>query len=65
MNDICIAVMNIIIYIGLIISFFNVPKNTRSKWNGVAEGIIDIAIEVLSISIIIFKIYKYKAEILV
>ena len=64
LNDICIAVMNIIIYIGLIISFFNVPKNTRSKYNGVAEGIIDIAIEVLSISIIVFKIYKYKAEIL-
>lgn len=65
LNDICLAVMNIIIYIGLIISFFNVSKDERSRYNGVAEGIIDIAIEVLSFSIIAFKIYKHKAEILV
>ena len=57
--------MNIIIYIGLIICFFNLSKDVRSKMNGVAEGIIEIVIEVLSLSIMVFKIYKYKAEILV
>ena len=64
LNDICLFVMNIIIYIGLIICFFNLSKDVRSKMNGVAEGIIEIVIEVLSLSIMVFKIYKYKAEIL-
>ena len=52
--------MNIIIYIGLLISFFNLPKIVREQLNGNAEGIIGIIIEVLSVAIIFFMIYKYK-----
>ena len=60
LNDICIAGMNIIIYVGLLISFFNLPKIVREQLNGNAEGIIGIIIEVLSVAIIFFMIYKYK-----
>ena len=60
LNDICVAGMNAIIYIGLIISFFHITKKIRSAMNGLTEGIIEIVIEVLSLTIIVFLIYKNK-----
>ena len=52
--------MNTIIYIGLIISFLHRTKQIRSAMNGLTEGIIEIVIEVLSLAIIVFLIYKNK-----
>lgn len=60
LNDICLAGMNILIYIGLIIFFFKLPESLRKLYNGVAEGVIDIIIEVLSLVLVVFMIYKYK-----
>ena len=57
-------VMNILIYLGLVIYFFNIDKDERSKLNGGAEGVIDIIIGVLSLATISFMFVKYKNEIL-
>ena len=59
-KDVMLSGMNFLIYLGMIINFFNISKNTRSRWNGVAEGIIEIIIDVLSICMICFLIIKYK-----
>ena len=63
-KDACLAVMNFLIYLGLVIYFFNISKYEREDYNGVAEGVIDIIILVLSLAAISFMIYKYKNEIL-
>ena len=63
-KDACLAVMNFLIYLGLVIYFFNISKYERDEMNGAAEGVIDIIILVLSLAAISFMIYKYKNEIL-
>ena len=63
LKDIIISGMNILIYLGLTINFFKINKSTRDNINGVAEGIIDIIIGVLSISMICFLSIRYKNSI--
>ena len=63
LKDIIISGMNILIYLGLTINFFKINKSTRDNINGVAEGIIDIIIGVLSICMICFLPIRYKNSI--
>jgi len=61
-KDSCLVLMNILIYAGLIVYFFNVHKEIRKKMNGEAEGIIEIIMEVLSLCALAFMGYKYKSS---
>ena len=63
LKDIIISGMNILIYLGLTINFFKINKSIRDNINGVAEGIIDIIIGVLSICMICFLPIRYKNSI--
>ena len=63
LKDIGIAIMNILIYLGLIINFFKLDKAALGQLNGYAEGIIDIIIEVLTVVEIIFLAIRYKTSI--
>ena len=63
LKDIIISGMNILIYLGLTINFFRINKSIRDNLNGVAEGIIDIIIGVLSICMICFLPIRYKNSI--
>ena len=56
--------MNFLIYLGLIIYFFNINKQLRSDMNGAAEGVLEIIIEVIILAEISFMIFKYKNELL-
>ena len=56
--------MNFLIYLGLIIYFFNINKQLRSEMNGAAEGVLEIIIEVIILAEISFMIFKYKNELL-
>ena len=60
MKDICLAGMNFLIYLGLIIYFFSINKKVRKEMNGEAEGAIDIIMAILSATLIAFLIFKYK-----
>ena len=64
MKDLVLSVMNLLIYIGLTIFFFKVPKDSRSQINGAAEGIIDIIFGVASLATISFLVIKYKKSLL-
>jgi hypothetical protein len=64
MKDLVLSVMNLLIYIGLTIFFFKVPKDSRSQMNGEAEGIIDIIFGVASLATISFLVIKYKKSLL-
>ena len=64
MKDLVLPVMNLLIYIGLTIFFFKVPKDSRSQMNGEAEGIIDIIFGVASLATISFLVIKYKKSLL-
>ena len=61
MKDICLAGMNFLIYLGLIIYFFSIDKKVRKEMNGEAEGAIDIIMAILSATLIAFLIFKYKS----
>ena len=63
LKDLLISGMNIIIYVGMIIYFFKIEKKVRTEINGLAEGIIEIVIGVLSIAMICFLIIRYKTDI--
>ena len=60
LKDVVIPGMNLLIYLGLTICFFNTDIETRRAMNGVAEGIIDIIYMALSAAMIAFLIIKYK-----
>lgn len=61
MKDICMAGMNFLIYLGLIIYFFSFDKEGRKLYvHGEAEGIIEIIMAILSVTLIAFLIFKYK-----
>ena len=60
LKDICIAGMNFLIYLGLIIYFFKTDKDLRKEMNGETEGVIEIIMAILTITLIAFLIYKYK-----
>ena len=60
LKDVVISGMNLLIYLGMTISFFKTDKAYRSQMNGVAEGVIDIIYLVFSAAMIVFLIIKYK-----
>ena len=60
LKDICIAGMNFLFYLGLIIYFFNTEKDLRKEMNGEAEGVIEIIMAIITITLIAFLIIKYK-----
>jgi len=59
-KDLVLSCMNVLIYLGLIINFFKFEEIFKELYNGVAEGVIDIIIEVGSIAMICFLAIKYK-----
>jgi len=59
-KDLVLSCMNVLIYLGLIINFFKFEEIFKEYYNGVAEGVIDIIIEVGSIAMICFLAIKYK-----
>ena len=59
-KDLVLSCMNVLIYLGLIINFFKFEDYFKKYYNGVAEGVIDIIIEVGSIAMICFLAIKYK-----
>ena len=63
-KDVSMAIMNFLIYLGLIIYFFNINKQLRSEMNGSAEGVLEIILEVIALAEISFMIFKYKNELL-
>ena len=60
LKDVVISGMNLLIYLGMTISFFQIDKDIRDEMNGVAEGVIDIVFLVLSTAMIILLIIKYR-----
>ena len=52
--------MNLMIYIGMIINFYSIDKDTRSELNATGEGIIDIVMISLSGCSILFLFLIYK-----
>ena len=60
LKDVVISGMNLLIYLGMTISFFQIDKYIRDEMNGVAEGVIDIVFLVLSTAMIILLIIKYR-----
>lgn len=60
LKDVVIPGMNVLIYLGLTISFFKIDKDIRSEMNGVAEGVIDIVYLALSAAMIVLLLIKYR-----
>jgi len=60
LKDVVISGMNLLIYLGMTISFFQLDERDRRVLNGVAEGVIDIIYLVLTAAMIAFLIIKYK-----
>ena len=64
-KDVIAAVTNLLIYIGLVSSFFGMNgKNEliRSSYGGVADGVIEIIIMVLNLVVILLLIISYNAQ---
>ena len=64
-KDVIAAVTNLLIYIGLVSSFFGMNgKNEliRSFYGGVADGVIEIIIMVLNLVVILLLIFSYNAQ---
>ena len=64
-KDVIAAVTNLLIYIGLVSSFFGMNgKNgiMRSLYGGVADGVIEIIIMVLNLVVILLLIFSYNAQ---
>ena len=59
-QDIMIAFMNLMIFIGMIINFYAIDRDTRSEHNATGEGIIDIIMISLSGCSILFLSLIYK-----
>lgn len=60
LKDVVIATINLLIYIGATIHFFNLDEDVKSFFNGSADGIIDIIMIVLSAAIIGLLIFTQK-----
>lgn len=60
-QDCMIAIMNILIYVGMIINFYNTDIDIRQESNASGEGIIDIVILSLSACSILFFILRHKS----
>ena len=62
LKDPIISFMNLLIYIGSTIYYYNIDKYTLEFFKNNGDGIIDIVMIVLSVLAIAFLIFKYKAE---
>ena len=60
LKDVVIPGMNLVIYLGMTISFFQLDERDRSQMNGVAEGVIDIIYLALSAAMIAFLLIRYR-----
>ena len=60
LKDVVIPGMNLLIYLGMTISFFQLDERDRSQMNGVAEGVIDIIYLALSAAMIALLLVKYR-----
>ena len=56
--------MNLLIYIGLTVAYFRVPKDYRKlkDYNKNGDGIVDIIMIVLSVAIAVLLMIKYREE---
>jgi len=60
-QDVMIAIMNILIYVGMIINYYNTDIDIRNESNATGEGIIDIIILSLSGCSILFFVLRHKS----
>lgn len=63
LKDIMIAAMNLILFLGMAIYYFNVNEDTRDSTNKNGDGIIEIIMIVLSALTICFLFYRYKTSV--
>jgi glycopeptide antibiotics resistance protein len=63
-KDIVACGMNLLIYIGLTVAYFRVPKDYRKlkDYNKNGDGIVDIIMIVLSVAIAVLLMIKYREE---
>ena len=64
-KDVIAAVTNLLIYIGMVCSFFGMKGKTeelRYLYGGVADGVIEIIIMVLNLVVILLLIFSYNAQ---
>lgn len=60
-----IPIINFLIYLGMTIQFFNISEKIRKEGlNGVAEGVIEIIMMVLTLAFLSFLFIKYKKQLL-
>ena len=61
-KDLVACVMNLLIYIGLIVAYFRLPKEERKKkeHNKNGDGIVDIIMLVLSVAMIVLLLIKFR-----
>ena len=59
-KDIIIAIMNLLLYVGMISHFYSMDKDTRTENSATGEGIIDIVMISLSGCTILFLALIYK-----
>ena len=63
LKDIMIAAMNLILFLGMAIYYFNVNEDTRDSTNKNGDGIIEIIMIVLSALTICFLFYRYRTSV--
>ena len=63
-KDIVACGMNLLIYIGLTVAYFRVPKDYRKlkEYNKNGDGIVDIIMLVLSVAMAVLLMIKYREE---
>ena len=63
-KDIVACGMNLLIYIGLTVAYFRVPKEYRKlkEYNKNGDGIVDIIMLVLSVAMAVLLMIKYREE---
>ena len=63
-KDIVACGMNLLIYIGLTVAYFRVPKEDRKlkEYNKNGDGIVDIIMLVLSVAMAVLLMIKYREE---
>lgn len=65
-NDVVAAFVNFLIYLGLVIDFFEsyrkekIRENFKDEFNGVADGVIDIVMMCLSLALIVILIIRHN-----
>ena len=65
LKNIGTGLTNLFLYIGMIIWFFKMPEETRKKYNGLAEGIIDCVVVAINLGILVFLFIRNRKEIII